>query len=71
MIVCKFGGSITANATSIKNINELLENKERKILVFSAIGKNDKNDIKLTDLLIDLYNQLNAKEDYENTLKKY
>lgn len=51
MIVCKFGGSATASKTAVKNILNL-NTDERKIWVFSAIGKENKTDKKLTDLLI-------------------
>ena len=53
MIVCKFGGSATTSELTLKNIKKICKNKERNIFVFSAIGKNNKNDNKLTDLLIE------------------
>lgn len=52
MIISKFGGSATANLTALKNIKEIAKNKNRKVLMFSAIGKESINDLKLTDLLI-------------------
>ena len=51
MIVCKFGGKATADKQAIKNIASL-NNNERTIWVFSAIGKENDKDKKLTDLLI-------------------
>lgn len=51
MIVCKFGGSATASKKAVENILKL-KNNERKIWVFSAIGKENITDKKLTDLLI-------------------
>lgn len=56
MIVCKFGGSATANKKSVENIKKL-KNDERVVWVFSAIGKSNKDDKKLTDLLISYTNQ--------------
>ena len=53
MVVCKFGGSSVINPKAILNIKKVSENKSRKVFVFSAIGKRFKNDIKLTDLLIE------------------
>ncbi|MBQ8909307.1 MAG: hypothetical protein IJY90_03380 [Clostridia bacterium] len=54
MIVCKFGGSATASKKAIKNIKVLSANLDRRVLVFSAIGKINKHDEKITDLLIAL-----------------
>lgn len=51
MIVCKFGGSATANKQAVENVKKLFSN-QRVVWVFSAIGKSNKNDIKTTDLLI-------------------
>lgn len=51
MIVCKFGGSATASKKTVENILNL-KTEERTIWVFSAIGKENKTDKKLTDLLI-------------------
>jgi len=50
--VCKFGGSSVANATQFKKIKGIVEKeKERKIIVSSAMGKANDNDHKVTDLL--------------------
>lgn len=56
MIVCKFGGTATTALSSIKNIQKLSRNKKRKVFVFSAIGKQNNQDIKITDLLIEYSN---------------
>lgn len=61
MIVCKFGGSATTTCQAINNIKTLAENKERKIFVFSAIGK-DENNIKLTDLLLKIHKNKKNKQ---------
>ncbi len=53
MIVCKFGGKTTTNINAIKNILTLKkQNDDRVIFVFSAIGKENESDEKLTDVLI-------------------
>ncbi|MDO4500846.1 MAG: aspartate kinase [Erysipelotrichaceae bacterium] len=50
--VCKFGGSSVANAKQFKKIKGIVESeKERKIIVASACGKEGKDDHKVTDLL--------------------
>lgn len=54
MIVCKFGGKSTTKSEALENIKNLAKNKNRQIFVFSAMGKCDDKDIKLTDLLIDM-----------------
>lgn len=51
MIVSKFGGASTATILAINNVQSL-NSTERTVWVFSAIGKSNKQDKKLTDLLI-------------------
>mgnify|MGYP001002306194 CR=1 FL=1 len=53
MKVAKFGGTSLANAEQIKKVCDIiLSDNERRVVVVSAPGKRDKNDIKVTDLLI-------------------
>ncbi len=55
MIVCKFGGTSVASAEQIKKVANIVKsNPERKIVAVSAPGKRSSDDIKVTDLLIDL-----------------
>ncbi|MFY3790848.1 aspartate kinase [Ureibacillus sp. MALMAid1270] len=57
MIVCKFGGTSVANAEQIKKVANIVKsNPDRRIVVVSAPGKRFGDDIKVTDLLIDLAN---------------
>ncbi len=50
--VVKFGGSSLANSTQFKKVKKIIEQDEsRKVVVVSAMGKSDKNDHKITDLL--------------------
>ncbi len=71
MIVCKFGGSCTANKTALENIKQLKnENLERTVFVFSAIGKENTFDEKLTDLLISLCNEPANSASYNQTKTK-
>jgi aspartate kinase len=61
MIVCKFGGSSVASLKGLLRIKSILQNNiDRKIIVLSAMGKRDKNDTKLTDLLEDVINHRNS-----------
>lgn len=53
MKVVKFGGSSCASAAQIKKICAILtSDRLRKVVVVSAPGKRTKNDVKVTDLLI-------------------
>ena len=53
MLVAKFGGSSLSDSSQfIKVRNIINENPERRIVVLSAPGKRNKNDIKVTDLLL-------------------
>ena len=53
MKVCKFGGSSLGNADQIKKVCRIIkQDPQRRIIVVSAPGKRNKNDIKVTDLLI-------------------
>lgn len=55
MKVIKFGGSSVANATQLQKVKNIVTSDEdRRIVVVSAPGKRFKEDIKVTDLLIDL-----------------
>ena len=57
MKVCKFGGSSLANAAQLnKVIDIVLADPARRLVVVSAPWKRDKNDTKVTDLLIALAN---------------
>lgn len=69
MIVCKFGGSSVANAQQIKKIlNIINQNEQRKIVIVSAPGKRYTEDVKVTDLLIQLYDKVLLSEKYDNEL---
>ena len=57
--VTKFGGSSLSCATQFAKVkNIVLSDPKRKIVVCSALGKRDKNDTKITDLLYILHAHL-------------
>ncbi|WP_416147937.1 aspartate kinase [Salipaludibacillus sp. HK11] len=59
MKVVKFGGSSLANGTQFKKVAQIvIADKERRIVVVSAPGKRSAEDIKTTDLLISLANEV-------------
>ena len=54
LVVSKFGGSSLANATQFAKVKKIIDNDSlRKVVVVSAIGKEDKTDNKITDLNIE------------------
>lgn len=55
MKVAKFGGSSVASATQFRKVAHIINSDvERRIIVVSAPGKRFKDDIKITDILIQL-----------------
>ena len=51
-MVAKFGGSSLANAAQFSKVKKIVEsNPFRKVIVVSAVGKENPNDNKITDLL--------------------
>lgn len=59
LTVAKFGGSSLSNATQFQKVkNIVLSDPTRQIVVCSALGKRDKSDTKITDLLYILHAHL-------------
>ena len=70
MIVCKFGGTSVASAEQIQKVANIVKsNPARKIVAVSAPGKRSGDDIKVTDLLIDLANAALQNENIEEKLQ--
>lgn len=69
MKVCKFGGTSVASAEQIKKVANIIQaDPTRRIVVVSAPGKRTSEDIKVTDLLIDLAHTVLAKKPYEEKI---
>lgn len=69
--VCKFGGSSLASANEIRYVKKRLqEDDARKIVVVSAMGKNNDYSTKITDLLYLLCAHLKYNVDCHELLKK-
>ncbi|GED12448.1 aspartate kinase [Aneurinibacillus migulanus] len=69
MKVAKFGGTSLASAAQIKKVCDIvLADAKRKVVVVSAPGKRDKNDTKVTDLLIALAERYLAEGEAEAEL---
>lgn len=74
--VCKFGGSSLSTAEEWKKVKDIVESDEdRHIVVVSAIGKADKKDDKVTDLLYLIYQHHKYHVDFtpllETVIDKY
>lgn len=53
MKICKFGGSSVKDAEQIKKVTQIVKSdKERKVIVVSAPGRDEKYDQKITDHLL-------------------
>ena len=63
MIVAKFGGTSLASASQIKKVCDIITSEPaRRIVVVSAPGKRDRDDIKVTDMLIAVRKQASEME---------
>jgi aspartate kinase len=67
--VCKFGGSSVANAKQFEKIKSIiLEDDSRNIIITSALGTDETNQVKITDLLFLLYAHIEYGVDHQITL---
>ena len=68
-VVAKFGGTSLASAGQFRKIKEIVaSDPDRRFIVVSAPGKRFAEDVKITDLLLDCYEQAVAGGDFENSL---
>jgi aspartate kinase len=68
-IVCKFGGTSLADAKQIRKVKAIIESDaRRRCIVVSAPGKRDKNDQKVTDLLLTSWHLASQRLDYTQPL---
>ena len=67
LIVSKFGGSSLASATQFQKVKKIvLEKENRQVIIVSALGKRNKDDSKITDLLYLLHAHLKYSVAYNN-----
>lgn len=67
LVVVKFGGSSVANTSQFQKVKAIVAAKEnRKVIIVSALGKKEKGDSKITDLLYLLHAHLRYSVPYEN-----
>lgn len=69
-IVCKFGGTSLANAENIRKVAHIIKSGKRQFVVVSAPGKRDKNDSKITDVLIKCFNLSKQGENFTLQFEK-
>jgi len=66
MKISKFGGSSVSNSSQFKKVkNIILSDQERQVVVVSAMGKDDSNSSKMTDLLFLLHTHLELNINYD------
>ena len=66
MIVSKFGGSSVASKEQFEKVKRIVDaNVNRKFIVVSACGKENRDDYKVTDLLYLLHAHINYGVSYE------
>ncbi len=72
MKVLKFGGSSVAGANQIKQVTEIIRKRTRPedIIVVSALGKDKERDVKVTDLLIQLFEAVSKNRCYKSIYEK-
>ncbi|MCR5786596.1 MAG: aspartate kinase [Acholeplasmatales bacterium] len=65
--VCKFGGSSLSDSKQFKKVKDIvLSDPLRKVVVVSALGKRNKSDYKITDLLYILSAHIKYNVDYDS-----
>lgn len=69
-IVCKFGGTSLSSSENILKVAEIIRQNNNRFVVVSAPGKRDKNDEKITDLLIECFNNSMQKKEGLSSFKK-
>jgi len=70
--VCKFGGTSLANADNIKRVRDIIHSDpHRSIIVVSAPGKRNKSDVKITDLLFQIYDLKEKGENFDAEFLKF
>ena len=71
LIACKFGGTSLANSENILRCCKIVKaDKNRKYVVASAPGKKNKTDRKVTDLLLDCYENRFDEQKFDGYFEK-
>ena len=71
-IVAKFGGTSLANVENIKRVCAIIKSDpRRRLVVVSAPGKRAPDDIKITDLLFEIFNLKEAGANYDKPFNEF
>ena len=71
IVVAKFGGTSVADAAQVRKISDIVRSDPaRRFIVVSAPGKRFSDDIKVTDLLLDLYEKAKAGQPFADELRQ-
>lgn len=69
MKVAKFGGSSVADAEQLKKVATIIQaDEQRRVIIVSAPGKRHEDDVKVTDLLIELGESYQKNKSYDAEL---
>lgn len=77
MKVVKFGGSSVSDSNQLKKVKNIItEDPDRRVIVVSAPGKRHEQDVKVTDLLIELANKsltdnMGASQVFKQIIERY
>ena len=72
IVVCKFGGSSLSCSTQFEKVkNIVLSDEQRQVVVVSALGKRNKSDTKITDLLYILGEHIKYNVGYDHIWKMF
>lgn len=69
-VVCKFGGTSLSCGENIARAAEIVRKDNKRFVVVSAPGKRDKNDEKITDLLIESFDFSKKKKGWNLAFEK-
>jgi aspartate kinase len=70
--VCKFGGTSLASVENIQRVvNIIKSDPARKIIVVSAPGKRSRDDVKITDILFDIFYRKERGENFDHQFNQF
>lgn len=70
-IVCKFGGTSLASSENITKVKEIVLQDKKRFVIVSAPGKRNKEDVKLTDCLINCFKLSKSGEDFSDSFNAF
>ncbi|MBQ9793017.1 MAG: aspartate kinase [Clostridia bacterium] len=70
-IVCKFGGTSLASSENIRKVKDIVVSGDKRFVIVSAPGKRTKDDVKLTDCLINCFNLSKENKDFSESFNAF